>query len=334
MNLIELSTSLKKHFWVFPFIVVLLIAGLVLFFRFYQTSQKQEFVPRISPTYLDITTATFNTSLLKQPKTPKKLFVYKVTEGQNLLEKFNDFKSILRLDGNESDFNHTTLGSGKRVFTSNGSLLQVFKNYMYFIRPNTERQESQTYKPTPELSQKAKEFFEELSLKTPPDYIVSYTKYAGEFSYEDKSEEKSANINLTLIEKLSDQPVYSPNNKTRASFDKPGNLIIATYSGHDTQELSQYPVISLTKALQKLTVETKPVKVFGEGELYFKTKQRTQKVDLTNAYLAYFLDEKNPRVLTPVWVFEGETTISQKKLYLEYALDAIEPNFLETTSQP
>lgn len=329
MNLTNLSQTIKKYLWTLPLIVVLIILGIIFLYKNSQDAGNRKLAPKISTTYIDVITKSFDVSKLKiEGQEIKKANIYESVQGQNLLDRFADYKSILKIEGQETEINDSIFKEGRRVFTKNGSLFQVFKNYLYFSKPGTKAEKSQEFKPDSELAQSAARFFEELSINIPQEFNVTYTHFAGEFEYEDKTKADSYFINLIFIPKLSNIKVYSPNIKVRASFNKANDLITATYSSKDAAPKEAYPLITPKEAVQSLTLNTKPVRIYGEGELYIKTKQSVDKVTLTNAYLAYFSSEKETGQITPVWIFEGEAIVSGKTLYLDYALDAIKPQLL------
>lgn len=328
MNLTSLSQFIKKYIWVLPFVIILIILGIIFLYKSNQGASNLALVPKIPPMYIDVITKQFDTNnLVAEEKEVKKLPIYNYEGSQNLLDRLQDYKAILKINGQEQETSHTTLGSGKRVFI-NGSLLQVYKNYLAISRPGTGLPIPSSFKPEADLSQAAHLFFEELSLVSPEKYTVTYNHPDGEFDFTDKSAE-GANIKiLNFTHKVSGYKVHSQALSVKTSFNKAGDLIGATYYALNATPGAKYPLINLKEAVQALALGTKPVRIYGEGELYLKTKQVVDKVILTNAYLAYFNPEKKMGPLTPVWIFEGEAIVSGKTLYLDYAIDAIKPEFL------
>ena len=56
-------------------------------------------------------------------------------------------------------------------------------------------------------------------------------------------------------------------------------------------------------------------------------------VTLNNAYLAYYLPTKQPDIIQPVWIFEGESKIDNLPVNVTFAVPAIESKYL-SPSQP
>lgn len=341
MNLSTTSILIKKYLWIPGLISLLVIFGILIFFRSSPKSKTANLKLISKP---DIATqpvqaATFSTSRLTVDKNiPKTLPVYKINNASDLRLNANALANKLKINAKTKDSNDIYKGQGLKYAGETGSL-SVYKDYLSYqkILHSQKAVGAPNYK-VENLVQEAQSFLASIinANQNWQDQQVTYNRDIAEDVIEDLTPSRSGSINIHLNYRLSDIKVLIVENDVGVTFNNSGDLIRANYRSLDTENTEgQYPLINFNTALNNLQRgDKKVVKVIGPGDVQSREAKILASVDLTKAYIAYFLPAKTPEILQPVWAFEGESKADNQSVYSTFVVPAIDPKFFIQSTAP
>ncbi|HSX18722.1 MAG TPA: hypothetical protein VLE91_01150 [Candidatus Saccharimonadales bacterium] len=319
-TLTQLS-NFKRLAWIPAVILVFIILVGLIYYRYSKPPQTPTTsFPPVSFDVLPAITSTFNTQNLVAVDTyPQTVPIYRIENQRELTQIAQTIATYFGFEQKPTELTDATSGNGL-AYTSNDAALVVYENtftYQKYLK-NTP---TGTFEIQPLINQTAATLHQ-LGLPTPTDEPeISYSKLTSE-SITSASGQDANFINLTFRPILSTLPVESSTSKTESVFDGQGHLVRLSYNQVDTQSGDNVSVISYKDALSVLSSKKGSLISMQASDENLLTDKIAQ-ANITTAYLAYYLPESKPQILTPVWIFKGEAEISGEKTRVTYAVDAI-----------
>lgn len=330
INLTATASLIKKYLGPLILSVLTLLFIFLILLRFINFGGKEDLPPLEKPQLNayppEIT--TIGTQNLKTPKNqPKKLPVYQTSQEGNLQESSQFFATKLGFKDKPRDIGDISLGSGK-IYASEGGTLIVYRNVIIYQK---------NFKKAPfvltnldSLKTQAKNYFQNLGLAT--DLFlepgISYSYILGESLQKTKDQGKANFINLTYNYSIEGIKTISPASPIEITMDATGNVIRASYGNLNlgTRE-ENYPLVKANEALNLIK------KGYGQiidikSDKYDISSQKTlPQIQLSEAYLAYYLPGNPQNIIQPVWVFEGEALIGKSQTSITIAIEAVKKEY-------
>src|SRR3989344_5446942 len=267
---------------------------------------------------------------------PQTLPIYKLSLGESFLSNANSLASKLGFKNPPEELNDVTFGQGL-LFSKEDGALSIYKDiisHQKFVTASPKGQFDQT-----RLKLKASQFVSDMGLPITNTDLESeptatYQKFSGESLAPTKNPAQANFITFNFNYALEGLKVVGNISDLRITLNPTGEvtkLIFKLFKA--VIEPDSYPALGFDGAL-KLLLNNQGflIDVAGERE-DIETAKNLGEVFLNNVYLAYYLPTKQPDIIQPVWIFEGESKIDNLPVNVTFAVPAIESKYL-SPSQP
>ena len=325
-------------------LAAVLLIGFLLFLIIYRFSPQP--LPKEAPKPIEkIAFETFpgrasqfiTDRLSKPANIPQTLPIYKLSLGESFLSNANSLASKLGFKNPSKELNDVTFGQGL-LFSKEDGALSIYKDIITYQKYISQSRATGQFDEI-RLKIKALDFISGLDIPTTNTNLQSeptatYQKFSGESLAPTKNPAQANFITFNFNYALEGLKVVGNISDLRITLSPSGEvarLIFKLFKA--TREPDDYPILGFANALKMLlNNQGSLINVTGQRE-DIETAKNLGEVTLNNAYLAYYLPTKQPDIIQPVWIFEGESKIDNLPVNVTFAVPAIESKYL-SPNQP
>lgn len=333
MNLTAVSRFIKKYTGVLIALIVIpaLLVAIILIYKNRIESQ----LPLLSEPALALYSPKIegiNTQNLKEPQNPpNRLPLYSINQNTDYLKDSQALAQKFGINTAPIQTNDINLGKGY-IYADKANVISIYKNSVSYQKLNLKSQPGNFDKD--KAADIAKKYLSGLGFDTSSLSLLDSTleEITGDNILETPNPQKASLIKLDFGYNLSGIKTVSSQLVINASIDISGQVTAFNFRGlGNAQKLNVYPLLNYKEAVQALVSgKGKVISVEGLGG-YASQLVNIQKVDATNAYLAYFLPTNPQEPLQPVWVFDGQATVKNSVVKIKIAIPAIQERFFKKT---
>lgn len=327
MNLTKLSGILKTISG--PLIAILIITTLVglIAFRFVI---KTPSLPTINkPQFESVPTRTlsYKANNLESPSEKlKKLPIYIAQPQKFDLSQAASIALKLNIQTQPLEIADVNLGKGV-IFASPENTIIMYEKAFVYQNNKATTAPLQNDADSQSLKDKSAQFVNNLGLGNTSfvESGISYLKFSGEEQTKVQNPSEASLVRVEPIYNLSSLPLLA-NINSNVIFTSQNEVYSASLNSFDKFESKEaYSLIDFDDAY-KLLIRNQGAMIDIEPETEGGISSITA-INLTQAYLAYYLEKSHQGLVQPVWVFEGVGEFSQIQLKVKYAVPAINPKY-------